>query len=116
MTVIVEDGGNVEAGTGSFFGGIVEFPALLYASFWSGLGGATVKTVTMLLGEFDLQETILDHPEAYWFTSIVFVVFVINVCVVLMNLVLGLAISDIEKLRSPAFSLGRQFFVSSDER
>lgn len=66
----------------------------------------------MLMGEYNYYQNFL-HSGAV--TKILFLVFLIDMSVVLMNLVLGLAVSDIEQLQKnsgkfrllPSLSLGR---------
>ena len=53
----------------------------------------------MLLGEFDFIDTILENPHSTWVTKLLFSVFLLGMSIVLMNLVVGLAISDISALR-----------------
>ena len=52
----------------------------------------------MLLGEYEYTNTFV-NTEKSWVAKVVFIVFVVDMSVVLMNLVLGLAISDIEELQ-----------------
>lgn len=58
-----------------------------------------LKVLTMLLGEFDFIDTILEDPDSTWVTKLLFSGFLIGMSIVLMNLVVGLAISDISALR-----------------
>ena len=53
----------------------------------------------MLLGEFDLVDTILEDDNTYWLTKLIFYLFLIIMSVSLMNLVIALAIHDIGALR-----------------
>ena len=53
----------------------------------------------MLLGEFDFIDTIVEDPNSYWLTKLVFAFFLLSMSVVLMNLVIGIAINDIGFLR-----------------
>jgi hypothetical protein len=52
----------------------------------------------MLMGEYDYTVNFV-NSETSWMAKILFVIFVVDMSVVLMNLVLGLAISDIEMLQ-----------------
>lgn len=52
----------------------------------------------MLLGEYEYTNTFVNTGKS-WVAKVVFIVFVVDMSVVLMNLVLGLAISDIEELQ-----------------
>ena len=50
-----------------------------------------------MLGEYDYSDNFRGNE---WFAKLLFVVFVIDMSVVLMNLILGLAVSDIENLKT----------------
>ena len=58
-----------------------------------------IKVMTMLMGEYDYNVNFVQNPETSYVAKAVFAVFVVDMSVVLMNLVLGLAVSDIEELR-----------------
>ena len=49
----------------------------------------------MLMGEYEFADT---FAEQHWMTKLLFVVFVIDMSVVLMNLVLGLAVNDVDSI------------------
>ena len=66
----------------------------------SNIGDGTLKIFTMLLGEFDFMDMIVRDPDNFWLTKLLFALFLVLMSVVLMNLVIGLAISDIGSLRS----------------
>ena len=53
----------------------------------------------MLLGEFDFMDMIVRDENNFWLTKLLFALFLVLMSVVLMNLVIGLAISDIGSLR-----------------
>ena len=53
----------------------------------------------MLLGEFDFIDVFLGDPNSTFITKMVFAFFLLTMSVVVMNLVIGLAISDIDALR-----------------
>ncbi len=57
----------------------------------------------MLMGEYDYTLTFVTEESSSWMARIIFVAFVVDMSVVLMNLVLGLAISDIEEVRLSNF-------------
>ena len=58
-----------------------------------------MKVLTMLLGEFDFLDLMVDDPTTPWMAKILFAAFLVVMSIVLMNLVVGLAISDIAALR-----------------
>ena len=47
----------------------------------------------MLMGEFDFTDNFV---ETHWLSKVIFVLFVVDMSVVLMNLIIGLAVSDVE--------------------
>ena len=53
----------------------------------------------MMLGEYDYSDNFGGNADSSWAARIVFVIFIIDMSVVLMNLILGLAVSDIENLK-----------------
>ena len=55
--------------------------------------------MTMLLGEFDFLDTIVADPNSTIWTKLVFALFLLRMSIVIMNLVIGLAISDVSSLR-----------------
>ena len=57
-----------------------------------------VKVITMLLGEFEYND-IVDGGETTWWTKLVFLFFTMMMSIVLINLVIGLSINDITRLR-----------------
>ena len=65
----------------------------------SNIGDGILKILTMLLGEFDFMDMIVRDPDNFWLTKLLFALFLVLMSVVLMNLVIGLAISDIGSLR-----------------
>ena len=52
----------------------------------------------MLLGEFEYND-LVEGGEATWWTKFVFLLFIMMMSIVLINLVIGLSISDINTLR-----------------
>ena len=56
----------------------------------------------MMLGEYDYSDNFRGNENGYpsWVARVVFVIFVIDMSVVLMNLILGLAVSDIATLKT----------------
>ena len=57
-----------------------------------------VKVVAMMTGELDPQDSVILSNNTL-FNKIVFVFFIMIMCIVVMNMVLGLAISDINELK-----------------
>ena len=65
---------------------------------FSNIGDGVLKILTMLLGEFDFMDTFVNDENNFWLTKLLFALFLLLMSVVLMNLVIGLAISDIGTL------------------
>ena len=53
----------------------------------------------MLLGEYNYKSNFIDPEESGFWAKIMFVIFVLDMSVVLMNLILGMAVSDIDGLQ-----------------
>ena len=53
----------------------------------------------MIMGEYDYSKNFVDNPESTWAARALYIIFVVDISVGLMNLVLGLAVSDIEALQ-----------------
>ena len=53
----------------------------------------------MLLGEYNYKSNFIDPYESGFWAKLIFMVFVIDMSVVLMNLILGMAVSDIDALQ-----------------
>ncbi len=51
----------------------------------------------MLMGEYDFTDHFANE-DTFWVSKIIFVIFVIDMSVVLMNLVLGLAVNDVDSI------------------
>ncbi|CAL4064107.1 unnamed protein product, partial [Meganyctiphanes norvegica] len=67
------------------------------------IGHSFLKSLTMMVGEVDYDDDLVDIFTNLPFTShIVFFIFVLLISVVLSNLLVGLAVSDIRELRSKA--------------
>ena len=47
----------------------------------------------MIVGEYDYSKNFVDNPESTWAARFLFTVFMVDMAIVLMNLVLGLAVS-----------------------
>ena len=52
----------------------------------------------MLMGEYDFTDNFVD-PDTFWLSKLIFVIFVVDMSVVLMNLVIGLAVSDVDAIK-----------------
>ena len=53
----------------------------------------------MLMGEYDFTDNFAgNNGQAFWLSKLLFVCFVIDMSIVLMNLVLGLAVNDVESI------------------
>ena len=66
--------------------------------FFDGLGISLVKTSTMFIGELEFSNLPIKGAGCYLFL----LVFVISIVVVMMNLLIGLAVSDISIVRQEA--------------
>ena len=55
--------------------------------------------MTMLLGEYNYTNNFIKSEGSSWWAKLVFVIFVFDMSVVLMNLILGMAVSDIDALQ-----------------
>ena len=62
------------------------------------LDDAFIKILAMLMGELDFTNSIARNPEAGFFAKMFFFTFVITMALVFMNLLLGIAVSDINEL------------------
>ena len=71
------------------------------AKIFSNMGDSFIKVITMLLGEFEFED-LNEGRDISWMTKIVFLLFVMLMSVVLINLVIGLSISDVGNLRKDA--------------
>ena len=52
----------------------------------------------MLMGEYDFTDNFVG-PDTFWLSKLIFVIFVVDMSVVLMNLVIGLAVSDVDAIK-----------------
>ena len=57
----------------------------------------------MLMGEFDFSDNFVD---THWLSKVIFVLFVVDMSVVLMNLIIGLAVSDVEAIKRESIVQG----------
>ena len=60
-----------------------------------------VKTIVMFTGELDYT----DIPMQHWLGQLLFLIFIFLIVVVIMNLLNGLAVSDIQKIYKVPFHL-----------
>ena len=60
-------------------------------------GNSVLKIMAMMTGELDINNTL--QEDVFWFTKVVFTIFIIVMSVVSMNMIMGLAISDVNQLR-----------------
>ena len=51
----------------------------------------------MLMGEYDFGDNFVG-PSSFWLSKLLFVLFLVDMSVVLMNLVLGLAVNDVDSI------------------
>ncbi len=82
-----------------FLGYAIAFHVLLGSGPFALFTDSFIKVMTMLMGEYDYTLNFVSNPRSSLIAKAVFAVFVVDMSVVLMNLVLGLAVSDIEELR-----------------
>ncbi|XP_059085780.1 transient receptor potential cation channel subfamily A member 1-like [Tigriopus californicus] len=83
-----------------FLGYAIAFHILLPGSRPFGLfSDSFIKVMTMLMGEYDYTLYFVADENTSLMARAIFVVFLVDMSVVLMNLVLGLAIADIEELQ-----------------
>ena len=81
-----------------FFSFCVIFHILLpNSTSFQNLDNAVIKVLAMLMGELDFTNSFL-NSNANFVAKIFFVLFVISMALVFMNLLLGLAVSDIGEL------------------
>ena len=52
----------------------------------------------MLLGEYDFTDNFVNN-DTHWMSKLIFVIFVIDMSVILMNLVIGLAVNDVDSIK-----------------
>ena len=55
------------------------------------------------MGEFDFTDNFV---ETHWLSKVIFVLFVVDMSVVLMNLIIGLAVSDVEAIKRESIVQG----------
>ena len=79
----------------ALFAFTITFHILLDESPFDNLGNTFIKIVMMALGSVEFGKL----NEVSWLTKLIFLVFVILMSIVLINLVIGLSISDVVSLR-----------------
>ena len=52
----------------------------------------------MLLGEYDFVDNFVNN-DTHWMSKLIFVIFVIDMSVILMNLVIGIAVNDVDSIK-----------------
>ena len=57
----------------------------------------SLQVLTMLMGEYDFGDHFVG-PSSFWLSKLLFVLFLVDMSVVLMNLVLGLAVNDVDSI------------------
>ena len=82
-----------------FFSFCVIFHILLPDSpVFGSFGNAVIKVLAMLMGELDFTTNFVSNQDSGVISKIFFVLFLIMMALVFMNLLLGLAVSDIDEL------------------
>ena len=79
----------------ALFAFTITFHILLAESPFDNLGDTFIRIVMMLLGAVEFGNL----NEVSWLTKLIFLVFVVLMSIVLINLVIGLSISDVVSLR-----------------
>ncbi|KAK3887588.1 hypothetical protein Pcinc_008292 [Petrolisthes cinctipes] len=67
--------------------------------FFGTFGKALVKTLMMMIGEVSYTELVVDQNTAF-ITYLLLVAFLFFVCILMVNLLIGLAVDDISKLQN----------------
>ena len=62
------------------------------------IGLSFIKVCAMLMGELDFTNSFVKNPEAGIVAKIFFFIFLVTMALVFMNLLLGIAVSDIHEL------------------
>ena len=52
----------------------------------------------MLMGEYDFTDNFVE-TNTFWLSKVIFVIFVLDMSIVLMNLVIGLAVNDVDSIK-----------------
>ena len=86
---------------------------------FKSLDNAFIKIIAMLMGELDFTNSFIRNPEAGVVAKILFFMFVLTMALVFMNLLLGIAVSDInelERISKTQNVIMRCFTIKSIER
>ena len=59
-----------------------------------------MKTLSMMIGELDFEKVFIENS---WANYIVFSLFVSLICIIILNLLVGLAVGDINKVENDAY-------------
>merc|ERR1711936_159991 len=70
-------------------------------SFKSG-GWSFLKSFVMMIGEMDYADMFNDNSPWQSYTAILFVIFIFVMTIIIMNLITGLALDDIQKIAENA--------------
>jgi hypothetical protein len=102
----------VAASVSSFFSAVLA----LFVSFWilfhvllpdsptfGSLTNSLIKVEAMLMGEFDFTTNFINPPNVPFLAKWFFVIFILLMALVFMNLLLGLAVSDIHELQRVSY-------------
>ncbi len=50
------------------------------------------------MGEYDFDDNFVNN-DTHWMSKLIFVIFVIDMSVILMNLVIGIAVNDVDSIK-----------------
>ena len=78
--------------------GLVFHILLPHAESFSNLADSYIKVFAMMMGELDVYNSFTKNEEAGVLAKIFFLIFLIFMALVFMNLLLGIAVSDIHEL------------------
>ena len=69
-------------------------------SDFSRMPTVIMKTLSMMIGELDFEKVFLENS---WANYLVFSLFVSLICIIILNLLVGLAVGDINKVEKDAY-------------